>query len=269
MTTLENANDENLAWHDVLGPDAGNWDEVKNSENMEGFMSQMGNMRSLLGNSIRIPSEEAGAEDWSAFNEKLTSKVPGLLKIPDLDDSDGRKALYDKLGRPEKHEGYDPVDDMPDLREVAHEAGLSKRQYEVMMKAAQGNQNEIMDMVKENTQKSQIELKNKWGEAYPQRTQAIQNLINQTEAPQALKDMVAKGSLNGEMSEWLYGIVKQFGGEEAIINDVTNQAMLDPGEAMEQADEIYKRMMNENLPPAEYERLMHKRIKLISAANVE
>lgn len=267
MTETAEGNTETGNWYDVLGETAASWQEVTTSENMEGFMGQMANMKSLMGNSIRIPSDQAGEDDWSKFNEKLMSKVPGLMKMPDLADNEAMGLLFNKIGRPEDHEGYESISDMPDLRQIAHDAGLTKKQYEIMMKAAQGNQNDILDQAKDGVLKSQLELKNKWGEAYSQRTMAIGKLIEQTDAPQQIKEMALNGTLDGNISEWLYGIVKQFGGEEQIIGEVSNSNKLDPGEAQERADEIYTRLMNEKIPPEEYQRLVHKRISLIKAAN--
>jgi len=255
-------------WFDPLGETAASWDEVKNAGSMENFINQVGNMRSRLGNSIRIPSQEAGADDWSEFNSKLLEKVPGLLKLPDNDDAEGMEALFSKLGRPENHDGYDQFDGLPDLREKAFELGLSSKQYKTLMESASSNQSELMQAQINAVKESQISLKNEWGDAFEQRTNAINNMIKNSDAPEQLQKMAAEGALSGEMSKWLYGIVKQFGGEEKIINtENPEDRRLDPIEAMAQADEILKRMDQHTQGSQEYERLMHKRIELIHAAN--
>lgn len=63
-------------WKNNVPEAVKDWDEFKNSETQEQFFDQMANHRKHLGQSIRIPSEEAGSDTWNQFHEKILNKVP-------------------------------------------------------------------------------------------------------------------------------------------------------------------------------------------------
>ena len=44
-------------------------------------------------------------DDWTAFNAKLTDKVPTLLNLSS-DETEARDAMYARLGRPDTRDGY-------------------------------------------------------------------------------------------------------------------------------------------------------------------
>ena len=114
--------------------------------------------KAMVGNSIRVPSSEAGTEDIKAFHDNLMSKVPGLMYKPDADDSDGITNVLKSLGLPDDQAGYGEVkiddtllseEDVASMKGFALEAGLTKRQFEVYankVAAASKYQNEEMDI---------------------------------------------------------------------------------------------------------------------------
>jgi hypothetical protein len=81
----------------------------------------------MIGNSIRIPGEDAGTEDWDKFYDRF-SNVPGLTRY-DPDDLD---SLYEAAGKPSDPDGYE-VDGDPGFLEVAHAAGLNRSQVEALL----------------------------------------------------------------------------------------------------------------------------------------
>ena len=97
-------------WKATLPESLQSWDEVTNSDSPEKFWEQMSNQRKLIGDSIRIPSEEAGDDSWNAFNEKIMNKVPTLMRTPNSDDSDSINDVLKRLGKPEDVDGYKLLD---------------------------------------------------------------------------------------------------------------------------------------------------------------
>jgi len=94
------------AWSAGLPENVQEWDEVRNSDTPEKFWGQVTDMRKFLGQSIRIPGENASSEDLAAFHDKLTSKVPGLTHVPDFKDAEAAGKFYSAIGRPEKQDEY-------------------------------------------------------------------------------------------------------------------------------------------------------------------
>lgn len=138
-------------------------DELKAEKSLEDFKDVGGLAKSyveaqkMIGNSVRIPKEDASDEDWEAFHMKL--------------------------GRPETVEGYDFV--KPELPEnvewndrladwfgkTAHSLGLSKTQANKLMQAWNDNQfTEMHNAQKEMKAKLDV-LQESWGDQYEGRVE--------------------------------------------------------------------------------------------------
>ena len=63
----ENTND----WREALPENVRGWDEAQNADSADAFFKQIGDLRSHLGNSIRVPSDDAGDDTRKEFFEKL------------------------------------------------------------------------------------------------------------------------------------------------------------------------------------------------------
>ena len=140
-------------WSEALPPDVREWDEVKNSDAPEKFWEQMVNMRSRMGQSIRIPSSDAGDQDRAEFYKKLQEKVPGLMPTPDFEKEDSLVDLYTRMGRPaeakeyknpeflkskgEKVEGYGK-EFVESFKDVAFKLGLSQKKFEEALSSIMG-----------------------------------------------------------------------------------------------------------------------------------
>ncbi|MCK5714796.1 MAG: hypothetical protein KAH64_02455, partial [Nitrosomonadaceae bacterium] len=79
---------ENNNWYDSFPESVQQWDEVQNSSGPEQFWQRITSHRQHIGQSIRIPSDEASADDMNAFYDKLQKRVPNLMPVPDIDDPD-------------------------------------------------------------------------------------------------------------------------------------------------------------------------------------
>ena len=106
---------------------------VKDTESIDAFKTKLQETVQYMGNSLRIPGPDAGEADWRSFQEKLQTKVPGLIKA-DLESEEGRTALFKMLGRPDEASEYGAEGESAWLAEVAHKAGLTKSQFTELVK---------------------------------------------------------------------------------------------------------------------------------------
>lgn len=226
------------------------WDEVQNAQDPEAFWKQITDQRSHLGQSIRIPSQDAGAEDWKTFNTKLLAKVPSLMPKPDLDNADQMNAVYTALGRPESPDKYvlPEVDNKgltPDMapveafRKIAHEAGISNRQFQTVVKAM--SERNITDMVERQQRADQnvADLKTEWGAAFDTNYKAVTKFLADTKAPQHIRVLAEKAMLDKDMAVWFLGQLQAVQGEGArITDDKSFQGGMTPADARARISEI-------------------------------
>lgn len=237
--------------------------------------------QSRLGNSVRIPSKEAGAEDRKAFRERLLAVGPeyGVMPIPGEGDDPG--AFHAAMGRPEKPEGYEmPVYEDPEyeidlseaeaLRPVAHQLGLSNVQFKGLVKAATDTNIARQTEQIRRQQADQAALKKEWGAAHHQRMGNLEKFLTINGAPPNLLTAIKAGGLDSHSAKWLYNIMETIGGE---ASEITAQGkgggsnVLTPSEALARVGEIEKRMNEIPQGAEEYKQLMSRRIDLLRIAN--
>lgn len=111
--------------------------------------------------------------------EKLVGVKDKLLQVPDnLGDEKAMESVWNKLGRPEKPEGYGFKAAEGEEKftkwasETFHKLGLNSNQAKALMESygqmSQAEQAEIQNGIKANNEKMASELKTKWGAAHDQ-----------------------------------------------------------------------------------------------------
>lgn len=237
-------------WKGDLPEEVAEWDEFKNAETPEAFWNQMTNHRRFLGQSIRIPGEDASAEDRQAFNKRLMEKVPDLMPRPNLDDEEAAANFYNSIGRPETHDGYEfkpeGFDDDGDkeafdtFSKIMHKHGLNQRQFKGIMGDLQKIGEDDKTASAQAIQAAQEELKKEWGADMDSRLKVIQNVAEKTGAPEAFVNMIKEKRINKDAAVWLYNLGVQLAGEgTGIIGDNSGDSLgLSPDEAKMQISEI-------------------------------
>ena len=242
-----------MDWKQMIPSDVQEWDEFKNSDSAEKFFQQMASHRAMLGQSVRIPGEEAGDDQRSEFYTKIMNKVPDLMRTPDIDNDEVMGDVWSRLGRPEAADGYgDPtVDDytpaegqLSKLKEIAHKAGLTKKQFQSMALELITADAAAHTAAKDHHTDDQKSLASEWGAALDHRTKAAAAIARQTGAPESLLQMVEGGEADSKTMQWLFTLSQQMGGEG---NPIANQDpnMMAPAELQGQIDDI----MNNNDHP--------------------
>ncbi len=182
--------DDAAAWKNTLPESIKDWDEVKNAKDGDSFWNQMSNMRSMMGQSIRIPTNDASKEVLQEFDQRLIDKVPSLMRKPDLEDDDVMASFYTQMGRPEEKEKYVAPDlSAPEgivldeslagnFKDIAFKHGLSQKQYEGVVKDYTASSVSVAQNQLDSHQQGMSDLNKEWGAAFDQnieRAEAIRS----------------------------------------------------------------------------------------------
>lgn len=244
--------DENLAWHNPLGEAVAEWSEIKQMDSMDKFVDYVGNLRTMQGQSIRIPSEEASAEDVSKFTEKVLAKVPSLMRAPGDDiSSEALSSIFQRLGTPEAIEGYKvPESDdlmlsenaMTDLAGFAHKNNMTQKQFEALAeKMGKANSKSDYDN-QERIHKEQALIKDVWGFAFGDRMNEVQAFLETTQAPESLRDAFSNNQMDAASLQWVYAM-REATRESAPISEQMQRnkeaKTLAPAEAKARISEMY------------------------------
>lgn len=209
-------------WRELVPERFQEWDEVKQSESPEQFFDQVANMRSHLGSSIRVPSEEAGEDAWNEFYEKVERKNANIMRKPDLDNDDVMNDVWGSLGKPDTPAKYDlpELDDYAisddraqQLKEMAHSANLTKKQFRSMLEGMLGSERDRSLANKQTMEDDRKALSGEWGEAMEQRTKMALQVAEASGAPPSLVKAIQEGHADKATMQWLYNMSKQMNTE--------------------------------------------------------
>ncbi len=226
------------SWHSGLSEEYRGNESLSQIPDLNTLAKSYLDAQQYAGGSIRIPGEDASTDDWTAFNSKLTAKVPTLLNLPS-DESEARNAMYSRLGRPDTAQGYKVEGADPDFLEWAHENGLSTAQVKAWQEntAAQGQ--EADDANDQQMQDSDDLLRKEWGHAYDAKLAQAKNAVL-AYADQDTKDFLLESGLanNPNMIKLMAGIGATLTEDESAGLQSNNRFSLSPSEAMERIGEV-------------------------------
>lgn len=217
---------------------------IKAAESLDDAVAQLTNAASHMGNSIRVPSEEASPEERKAFYDKVLQKAPDLMPKPT---EENLEAFYNSLGRPadykeykyEPPEGKEIPEDFEAFAEAAHKAGLSQEQFKSVLDGVLGNvwqQNEALEFEQQEAMK---QLSQEWGLSFDQRMGVVQNFLKLTEAPEGIQNLLENGAMSPAEIKWIHEIAtKTASTTELASQQSQGDAPLSPQEAKERINEI-------------------------------
>lgn len=240
-------------WKSSIPEDLRNTTLVQETKSIGDLAKQAIDAQKMVGNSLRIPSDNAGPEDRAKFREKLRTHVPNLVEL-DREDPTSLRALQRSIGLPEEAEGYvQPTIDVPSglsidmgaaeaFRPIAHKHGLSQEQYAGVIKDMSAGNVEVARKSLVHQQEQQELLKDDWGNAFDQKTKQALAAARATNAPEALIKAVEDGKAGAATMRWLAKVHDSLGKQTLGAVDSGgapgSEAELTPGEATRQKIEI-------------------------------
>lgn len=267
-----------MSWREDLPEDIRESEALKDVEDVGALAQQFIDQGKHLGNSMRLPGENATPEARAEFRQRLLDKGVGLMEVPNLEDPDAMNTVYDSLGRPKTASEYDKpeveggaIDDtrFNRIAEAAHKAGISKRQLTEVMGTVMAADGEMIATNQASRDEATSELKTEWGQAFDTKVSVVAKLAELTEAPSGLVDAIKSGTVDAGTLRWLDKLGAQLGGEAA---EIINQGTGDSGkitkvEAMERSQEILETLTSMSQSDPRYGELMKKRMQYMEIAS--
>jgi hypothetical protein len=209
----------------------------------------------MIGSSIRPPGPDASEEAKKDFREKMMKTVPGLIYAPD-GDAEAEKLMLRRLGLPEKPEEYGVDEEtakflnLDEARQLAAEAGLTKRQFEALAKAT-AKQTQAQ---RKAAEEAHAALKSEWGQAHGERVQQAAAAAAKLGLPDTVVASVAAGQAPAEQVKFLFSVAQAVGADaKELTRERNNQpGRMTPSQAKAAIAEIYANpehpYMNANHP---------------------
>ena len=229
--------DEESSWIEALPEPLREGPFTKDTESLESYATKLTEAAQYMGNSLRIPGPDAGESDWKAFDEKLQSKVPDLMRI-NLDSEEARAELMTRLGRPEDPAGYGAEGDGAWLADVAHKAGLTKAQFESLVQGVGDTTTQRSAEDQAKLQEQLEALDQEWGLSKSKKLDHIKGLAKLTEAPESLLQQIEDGTADAATLRWMDRIAGQFAEAAKFTEDRNTPSTASPLEAKAQIQEL-------------------------------
>jgi len=232
-------------------------------KDVNGLAKAFVDTKAMMGQSIRVPSKEAGTEDMGTFHKALMEKVPGLMLTPDITDDTNVTAIMAKLGMPEKHdkyemptvEGWEISDERKTfLQEKALESGMTNRQFGKFVKSLAESEKGSSDAFDSDIATGMNALQTAWGAAYDSKMEQVYKIAQATNAPADLLEAIKAGVAGADTLKWLDGIAKAVGSEDfQVAVQKPGSGGITPAEARERASELRTKMEGMNPGDATYQ----------------
>lgn len=236
-----------MSWRDELPDDLKESPSLKDVQDIGSLAKQFVDLQAHLGNSIRVPSKEAGAEDRKSFYDKIIKHAPDLMVRPDVSTPEAKDALMTMLGRPGDGKDYE----LPEgstvgeeligiIRKSAHQAGLSKEQFKGIVASINELSVAEQKKVKQALLDAHSTIDKEWGLKKDHNMKLASTIAAVTGAPKALVEAINKGEAGIETLNWLLGLAARFPSEEMqIINqEGGGSGKMTPAEAKSRINEI-------------------------------
>jgi hypothetical protein len=224
----------------------------------------------MVGNSLRIPTDDAGEDAVQAFRQKiLEHQNLGLMQRPDPEDVEALKDVYRALGMPEDTSGYQAPEGVDpeafgSLATAAHELGLTKTQFENLSAKHAQLAHEQMQRVEQERQAGLSQLQGEWGLAFKEKQDRALTMVQQLGGHPALEQALANTQVDAATLRLLDTIATQMGSEGSqLASQIGQVKQQTPDELRQRRNEITQRLLNEdNLTPNQRQDLQNKLINL-------
>lgn len=237
--------------------------------------------KAFVGRSLRVPSENASAEEREAFRKDLQAKVPTLLDLP-VDPAELEKVeahIFERIGRPKDEKGYPTVKeimkDLPEgvtinddeVRGIAKKLGLTKKQFAEFAKGVAEERVRVFNSNSEQTKALRAEL----GQAFEENLAAAAVTAKKLGASDSVVDAIRKGAVPAEQARMYINAAKAMGVEPSgfAAGGSGGPHKLTPDEARLQAAELRRNPVLNNPRDPGHDAAVNKLLELERAANPE
>jgi polyhydroxyalkanoate synthesis regulator phasin len=215
----------------------------------EAALQEIQNASAHMGNSLRLPGDDAGAEDMSAFYARMQAKVPGLMLSPDIDNAESVTSVLRSLGLPEAADGYkytapegvNPPTDLAGMTALAHSVGLTQSQFQGLLSGLATQGKAEGDVYRSDMEADMGALKTEWGSAFEQNSTIVKNFLEKSQAPELIQNMVKEGELSSGEWKWLHGLAASTANVAELSkqpDEFRQEGQLTPVEAESQIQEM-------------------------------
>lgn len=184
---------------DLISDDHKSLVDSKGFKSVDDVVKSYANLEKMVGNSVRIPAEDASDEAKKEFFDKIKSLDGVVIK--------GEDDMFNKLGRPESAEGYklqDVVDsamfdkvpgldaEIADFKTIAHDIGLSEEQASKLVEMRMGTLNGLEEKQSAQREMGEKVLHELWGQDFDNRLNAAKQTakIYSEKHPEAMADLI-------------------------------------------------------------------------------
>jgi len=226
------------SWHSGLSDEYRGNESLSQIPDLNTLAKSYLDAQQYAGGSIRIPGEDASTDDWTAFNSKLTDKVPTLLNLPS-DETEARNAMYARLGRPDTTDGYKVEGADPEFLQWAHDNGLSTAQVKSWQESTQSQSTQADADSDADMQAANDLLKKEWGHAYDTKLSQAKNAVMAYADSETQQFLLDSGLANNPgMIRLMAGIGATLNEEQSAGIDSSSKFTLSPTEAMDRIGEV-------------------------------
>ena len=230
------------SWHSGLSDEYRGNESLSQIPDLNTLAKSYLDAQQYAGGSIRIPGEGASTDDWTAFNAKLTDKVPTLLNLPS-DEVEARNAMYARLGRPDTKDGYQIEGADPEFLQWAHDNGLSTAQVKAWQESTQSQSTQADADSEAEMQAANDLLKKEWGHAYDAKLAAAKNAVMAYADAETQQFLLDSGLANNPgMIRLMAGIGATLSEEQSAGIESGSRFTLSPTEAMDRISEVRRNL---------------------------
>lgn len=243
-------------WRLQLPEDLRNNPSISDTPDIATLAKRFVDTKALVGKSLRLPSEEAGEEDWNNFYDDLMGKVPTLMRKPDLTDKAALERIYEQLGKPGEADAYTvpEIDNqginidmaiIEKFKQIAFENGLSQTQFENVVKSLTGDSIEKAVEMQKKIDEDVQSLVKEWGAAYEKNLKIARAVAKKLNTPDFLMKPLLSGTPPSTSAKFFFALAESIGKEGTeIIDNSGEQDVITPDEAKMQMSEMRRNKDN-------------------------
>lgn len=248
-TVSDDATTTTTNWRDSLPEDIRSSKVFDSVADIASLGKQFIDAQSHIGNSIRIPGEDAGQEAIDAFHQKIMNKTSLMVKPETPEDY---QKVFQSMGMPEDGKDYtvpEGIDgaNYEHLRGIAHDANMTNKQFESFVSSVSELDGSALESTQLALKESRDATQKEWGAAFDQNSSQAIALLEATGAPESVLSEAKAGTINGDALKWFYSLSQKLSGGEGspATGDLGGNQVMTPSEATAQLGEI---MSNKNSP---------------------